>query len=142
MAELLFGKEILREELKRMHAPSAGPMVCRNNKRQGSQGKDIGTSAKFCDEFKPMITDVGLCMTKDSIYKVNSLDMKINHETVAKKPLRQSLRFAETTIFVSNGVVFGTNLENPFRVFQSHEHTQYRYFIVKRPTALTAAAAS
>ena len=113
---MLFGKEVLKKDLEIPNGPAPLPLICRNNKQQGSQGNDVGISPKFCNDFLPMLTDVGICMAKDSVFDVNTLKMKIN-PTQTKRPIPNGLRFAETTLLISNGDLFGTaHSENPFMV--------------------------
>ena len=114
---MLFGNESLRENLQNIRSPVPLPLFCRNNKLQLSQGKNISAElAKFCNEFQPIITDVGICMAKDSVFEIDPLEMKVKAQTNAKPVLRQALRFAETTILISNGDVFDSadSVRDPF----------------------------
>ena len=117
LAEKLFGEENVQQTLRNKKAPIPVPLFCRDSKLQLTQGKNIsGASARFCNEFQPILTDVGVCMAKDSVYKINPDDVKVNNQTVAKLPISQALRFAETTIVISNGNWYGStdSFEDPF----------------------------
>ena len=64
-------------------APKSPVIFC-HNKREGFLGHDAGMSSKFCDDFYPMPTDIGLCLTRN-------LDIKeVLHENKHFKPLYES----------------------------------------------------
>ena len=74
---MLYGKEFMKDFKNQTSIPMA--LFCRNNKMEPSQGKDVpGMSFKLCNDFHPILTDVGLCMAKDSAYDLDIGKMKIN----------------------------------------------------------------
>ena len=111
---MLYGKEFMKDFKNQTSIPMA--LFCRNNKMEPSRGKDVpGMSFKLCNDFYPILTDVGLCMAKDSAYDLDVGQMKIEGSTRKRKAIGKSLMLAETTIMINNGDVLGTvDKNNPF----------------------------
>ena len=66
IAEMLFGKENLLHELNNFKAPAPLIVYCKNRKEFGFMGDIIdGFSQRFCNNFYPAPTDVGICMTQN-----------------------------------------------------------------------------
>ena len=67
LAGKLFGNENLRDELDKALAPAPMMIYCKDRKNQDFMGDAIpGFLAKFCTEFHPTPTDVGMCLTKNT----------------------------------------------------------------------------
>ena len=67
LAGKLFGNENLRDELDKVLAPAPMMIYCKDQKTQDFMGEMIpGFSAKFCADFHPTPSDVGMCLTKNT----------------------------------------------------------------------------
>ena len=66
IAGMLFGEENLKNELMNLKAPNPLMIYCKNRKDQGFTGDVVeGFSGKFCNNFYPSPTDIGMCLTQN-----------------------------------------------------------------------------
>ena len=66
MSEEIFGNENIKQENANNLASTPMGLFCKDKKKDDFQGDAIeGFTSKFCNNFSPMINDVGFCMTKN-----------------------------------------------------------------------------
>ena len=136
LAEKLFGIGNL-DNLKFKIAPSAMPIFC-HEKFNGFLGDDIGLSAKVCNDFFPVPSDNGICLTRNldikEILHENRLNNPIYEADISRsteKILGESF-WSEITMVISTDSMNGLQQtynrkrqDNDFVNFQIHQSKDF-----------------
>lgn len=88
IAERLFGKENLKQNITNHKSPAPFILFCKNRRDQEFSGLSVnGMSARFCDSFYPSQTDVGICMTQN-LNLGNLIDLHKSYDNFMESELQ------------------------------------------------------
>ena len=110
IAAKLFGTNVIKD-LNFNIAPMTLPIFC-HRKDKGFFGDDLGISAKFCDDFFPTPTDIGICLSRNLNIK-EIIHPNNEYEPLFESNLRQTnQRMEGDTLLTETTLVLYTDATN------------------------------